>query len=152
MIKNFNHAHAWTDLTQYRYPASKLQTQNAADRVLSNPHPNTDPRGVRHLPLCTKLIFPLCGTPSLHMCRYRYYSAHKTPQFHLKVVSCWNTLVASKLGSGLCRQQRPGLLLLHITFLSDGEWLQTCFCYTNLSCHHNSQWVSFKKGGDLFLL
>lgn len=42
------------------------------------------------------------------MCRYRYYSAHKTPQFHLKVVSCWNTLAASKLWSRLGRQHRPG--------------------------------------------
>lgn len=42
------------------------------------------------------------------MCRYRYYSAHKTPQPHLKMVSCWNTLAASKLGSRLRRQHRPG--------------------------------------------
>ena len=52
---------------------------------------------------------PLLWDPKpAHMCRYRYYSAHKTPQFHLKVVSRWNTLAASKLGSGLCRQHRPG--------------------------------------------
>lgn len=30
------------------------------------------------------------------------------PHSHLKVVSCWNTLAASKLGSRLCRQHRPG--------------------------------------------
>lgn len=75
-------------------------------------------------------VSPLSGTPALHMCRYRYYSAHKTPQSHLKVVSCWNTLGASKLGSRLCS---TGLaLLLHITFPSNGEWLQTHFSYTNL--------------------
>lgn len=51
---------------------------------------------------------PLWDPKPAHMCRYRYYSAHKTPQFHLKVVSRWNTLAASKLGSGLCRQHRPG--------------------------------------------
>ena len=57
------------------------------------------------------------------MCRYRYYSAHKKPRSHLKVVSCWNTLAASKLGAGLCRPFRKGPLFPHITWLTDRRCL-----------------------------
>lgn len=69
---------------------------------------------------CSERRLPLFGTPVLHMCRYRYYSAHKTPQSHLKVVSCWNTLAASKLGSRLCRLHRPSPPSAHHTLLQQG--------------------------------
>ncbi len=42
----------------------------------------------------------LLWTSSSHMCRYHYYSSHKTPRPHLKVFSCRNTLAASKRGVG----------------------------------------------------
>lgn len=73
-----------------------------------------EPQGFRYLfSLYYELSLPLLGTPVLHMCRYHYYSAHKTPQSHLKVVSCWNTLAASKLGSTLCRQHQSGPPFAH---------------------------------------
>lgn len=89
-------------------PVSQFHIQNAIAWDLSNTPKNPDPRGVRHLSMRRAEPPPLWDPKPAHMCRYRYYSAHKTPQFHLKVVSRWNTLAASKLGSGLCRQHRPG--------------------------------------------
>lgn len=66
------------------------------------------------------------------MCRYRYYSAHKTPQSHLKVVSCWNTLAASKLGSKLKQtaQAWPSFCTSHSSPMGNG--CKLCFCWTNL--------------------
>lgn len=66
----------------------------------------------------SRLSSPL-WTSSSHMCRYRYYSSHKTTRPHLKVVSCRNTLVASKLGAGAA---------VGAEFLSDWEQLGMGLC------------------------
>ena len=101
--------HRWSDLTHY--PSSCRAISYTEWHIAQDLSNTPEPRPLRKLGISSlrcELSLPLFGTPSLHMCRYRYYSAHKTPQSHLKVVSCWNTLAASKLGSGLCRQPRPG--------------------------------------------
>lgn len=93
----------------------------------------------------SELSLPLFGTPTLHMCRYRYYSAHKMPQPHLKVVSFWNTLAASKLGSRLCRQHRPGPPFAQRIPLRWGDGCKLAFVTQTCSRHENPQWVAIKR-------
>ena len=93
---------------------------------------------------------PLFGTPVLHMCRYRYYSAHKMPQSHLKVVSCWNTLAASKLGSRLLQtaQVWPSFCTSNSSPMGNGPEL--AFVTQTCSRHQTLQGAPL-KGSGLFL-
>lgn len=76
--------------------------------------------------------FPSLGPQALHMCRYRYYSAHKTLQSHLKVVSCWKHTSSFKAWTRVLQTKRTGAFSpLHKTFLTNRIRLQT-FCYTDL--------------------
>lgn len=136
-------------------PVSQFHIQNAIAWDLSNTPQNPDPRGVRHLSLLRAEPPPLWDPKPAHMCRYRYYSAHKTPQFHLKVVSRWNTLAASKLGSLQTAQAWLSFCTSHSSPMGNG--CKLAFVTQTCSRHQNPQWVSIERkwfilvtGGILF--
>lgn len=114
-------------------PVSQFHIQNAIAWDLSNTPKNPRPqRSQASLSLLRAELPPFFGTPSLHTC-----VGIAITQLIKRHSSIWKWL-AVETHSQL-QSLDPGsadstglAVLLHITFLSNGEWLQTCFCYTNL--------------------